>query len=375
MVADRFAVDVFSRHYAEAREAVLAAARQAGASVTSHVSEQVGQQGEELAVDVVWHGNPDAQRVLLTTSGVHGVEGFCGSAIQRGLLLRPPPGWDPERVAMVHVHALNPHGFSWLRRVTQENVDLNRNVVDFQAPLPVNADYSTLHPHLLPATWPPALVHEQALAHWRSTWDARRWQLAITGGQHVHADGLFFGGVEPTWSQQVFRRVLSRQLGACQHLAWVDVHTGLGPRGVGERIFAATDTGETLTRARRWWGDAVTSVHTGTSTSIPMTGPVQMAVYDECPQAMYTGICLEFGTVPTEAMHAALRAEHWLHNHPDADAGLARAIKATLRDAFYPDTEDWKQAVWQQGAAVAQQAVLGLMNDALGENPAPGLPI
>lgn len=363
MVADRFAVDVFSDSYAEARARVLVAAHGAGASVTSHVLDMVGQEGEELAVDVVWHGHPDAQKVLLTTSGVHGVEGFCGSAVQRGLLLRPPPGWDPERVALVHVHALNPHGFSFVRRVTQENVDLNRNFVNFSAALPVNADYSTLHPHLLPATWPPDPAHDQALQGWKLAWDARRWQLAITGGQHAHADGLFYGGVGPTWSQQVFRRVLSQQLAACQHLAWVDLHTGLGPYGVGERIFAATDTGRTLARARRWWGDKVTSVHTGTSNSIPMTGPVQMAVYDECPEATYTGICLEFGTVPSEAMHAALRAEHWLHNHPDANASLAASIKATLREAFYPGADDWKQQIWQQGAEAVQQAVLGLMHD------------
>eukprot|EP01032_Pedospumella_encystans_P016815 gene16815-19167_t len=85
-----------------------------------------GAQGEELAMDVAVQGPADAAQVLMTTSAVHGIEGFCGSAIQTGLLhsLSLPPG-----VAVVHVHAVNPHGFSHARRVNEDNVDLNRNFI------------------------------------------------------------------------------------------------------------------------------------------------------------------------------------------------------------------------------------------------------
>ena len=41
-------------------------------------------------------------------------------------------------VAVLYVHALNPYGFSWWRRTTHENVDLNRNFHDFSKPLPRN---------------------------------------------------------------------------------------------------------------------------------------------------------------------------------------------------------------------------------------------
>ena len=34
-------------------------------------------------------------------------------------------------LAVLYIHALNPHGFSFWRRVTQEGVDLNRNFHDF----------------------------------------------------------------------------------------------------------------------------------------------------------------------------------------------------------------------------------------------------
>jgi hypothetical protein len=67
------------------------------------------------------------------------------------------------------------------------------------------------------------------------------------------------------------------------------------------------------------------------------------------------------GTVPLAEMFEALRADHWLHRHPEADAALARAIRARIRAAFDPEGDDWREAVWRQGVEVHDQAVAGLL--------------
>ena len=354
-------VDLFSPDYATARQRWLTRASTRGLAVHSAEHPLRGPQGEVLAIDVVRDGPADASKLLLTTSAVHGVEGHGGCGIQAGLLqqglaLRALADGD---TALVHVHAVNPHGFAVGRRATHENVDLNRNFVDFAQPLPGHPDYAAIHPLLLPPAWPPSDENEAALQAALLAMGPRRAQMAITKGQHTHADGMYYGGDGPTWSHRAFRDLLRRQTEGCRHLAWIDLHSGLGPFGVGERIFACDDAGAPLQRARQWWGAGVTSVHTGSSTSIPMTGPIQRAV-DECPQADYTGICLEFGTVPLPQMLSSLRADHWLHQHPEADAGLARSIRQTVRDAFYPDTDAWRQAVWAQGLEATRQALRGL---------------
>ena len=123
--------------YAEARRRFLAAARRAGADVSSHRHPEPGLEGEELGVDVALVGPHDAEAVLVVVSGTHGVEGFTGSALQthwldEGLHDRPTD------VAVVLVHALNPYGFSWVRGVNEDNVVLNRNFVDWGEPPPVN---------------------------------------------------------------------------------------------------------------------------------------------------------------------------------------------------------------------------------------------
>jgi len=355
-------IDLFSPTYAQARQTWLALAAARGLAVHSQVLPLRGQRGEVLAMDVVLDGPADADNLLLTTSAVHGVEGHGGCGIQAGLLqlgesLRALAG---PRTALLHVHAVNPHGFAHGRRVNEDNIDLNRNFIDFSQPLPAHPDYAAVHVLLLPPAWPPAPENEAALAAQLDAMGPRRAQMAITKGQHSHPDGLYFGGLAPAWSNTAFRQVLRQHASRCQRLAWIDLHSGLGPFGVGERIFASMDAGAALARARQWWGDGVTSVHSGSSTSIPMTGPIQAALDLDCPGPEYTGICLEFGTVPLAQMILALRADHWLHQHPLAGTGLAASIGQQVRAAFYPDTDSWKRALWQQGLHAAQQALAGL---------------
>ncbi len=307
-------------------------------------------------------GPADADALLLTTSAVHGVEGHGGCGIQAGLLqvgesLRQLAG---PRTALLHVHAVNPHGFAHGRRVNQDNADLNRNFIDFGQPLPDHPDDAAVHDLLLPADWPPPPANEAALQAALDAMGPRRAQMAVTRGQHSHPQGLYFGGHRPAWSNTVFRAVLRRHAAPVRRLAWIDLHSGLGPFGVGERIFASVDSGPALARARAWWGDGVTSVDTGTSTSIPMTGPIQAALADEAPAPADTGICLEFGSVPLPQMIRSLRADHWLHNHAEADATLAAQIRADLRAAFDPDTDAWKRALWTQGLQATQQALAAL---------------
>jgi len=358
-------VTAFSQSYAEARGKFLAAADRAGLDVHSHIHPVLGRDGETLAMDVVRDGPDDAQRLLLISSGCHGVEGYCGSGVQVTLL------GDAEfraaarqaRVAVLHVHALNPYGFSWWRRTTHENVDLNRNFHDFSQPLPHNAAYVELAALLVPPTWPPSDAVKAGIARYVAAHGLGGLQAAVSGGQHTHPEGLFYGGLNPTWSNVTLRHVLREQARHAQRLGWIDLHTGLGPSGHGERIFACRDDAQALARARAWWGDAITSTYDGSSTSAPLTGLMWLATDQECPQAEYTGIALEYGTVSIMEVVDALRADQWIENHPEAGDEQRRQIKRQIRDAFYTDTDAWKEQILAQASDAALQAVHGLSRD------------
>jgi Protein of unknown function (DUF2817) len=356
------ASDWFAQSYAEARAKFVAAADAAGLDVTSHAHPMLGRDGEALAMDVVLEGPRDAASLLLISSACHGAEGFCGSGVQVALLR--DTAWHAmlrERgVAVLYLHALNPYGFSWLRRVTHEGVDLNRNFHDFSKPLPANPGYDELAHLLLPEHWPPSAEVQAAMQRHVAAQGFAATQAAITGGQYTHPQGLFYGGVNPTWSNVTLRHVLQEHGQRCRRLGWIDLHTGLGPSGHGERIFACRDDAAALARARAWWGPQVTSIYDGSSTSALLSGLMWLGAEQECVQAEYTGIALEFGTLPVMDVIDALRCDHWLECHPEAEAAQGAAIKRRLRDAFYTDTEAWKQRIVEQGFDAAQQAVRGL---------------
>ncbi len=98
-------------------------------------------------------GPRDASRVLITISATHGAEGFCGSGAQVGSFEVGLGRELPADTALVAIHAINPYGFAWLRRVTEDNVDLNRNFVDHSAPLPRNPGYDELADAICPSEW------------------------------------------------------------------------------------------------------------------------------------------------------------------------------------------------------------------------------
>jgi hypothetical protein len=352
--------DPFARTYAEARAKFLAAAN--GALVESHPEPLRGIEQEALAMDVARLGADDADALLIVSSGCHGVEGYCGSGAQVALLHDEDFRAQARRagVALLFIHALNPWGFSFGRRVTHEGVDLNRNFIDFRRAPPGNPGYDQLAAVLLPEHWPPSPAGERQLLAYGAAHGMPALQAAVTGGQYRHPDGIFYGGSFATWSQTTLRLVLRQHAARCRLLGWIDLHSGLGESGVGERIFSARDEDGAKHRAKGWWGHRITFTEDGSSSSSDLHGNAWHAVYDECPQAAYAGIALEFGTQPAETVLQALRHDHWVaRRHQAHDEHLAPA-RAAMRRAFFTDTPEWKHAVLTQTRAAAVQAIAGM---------------
>ncbi len=356
----------FSATYSEARAKFLQAASDRRATITSYLHPLPGMASEPLAMDVAQLGNPKAADVLFTVSGTHGIEGYCGSGSQLALLYDPvmEQAIVSGRLQIVHLHALNPHGFSHGRRVNEDNVDLNRNFVDFTQPLPANAGHDALVDALVPASWPPSQQDETVLKEFAERHGPMGQQQAISGGQYKHKHSLFYGGIGPTWSNRTLRHILAGVRPVCQRFFWLDFHTGLGPTGYGERIYTGRPDPAELIFNRMVWeqkGARLTSFYDGTSTSAPLTGVNAQAIIDALPEvtaaAKVAGVALEYGTVPMERVMFALRADHWLALHPQAPRELASAIKTAIRAAFYVETDSWKEDVVRQSLAAAHDVV------------------
>jgi len=105
----------FEADYFAAVEGFRSAATKSGAVINSQVYPAAGPDDRPLSVDVARIGNAGTDKILLHLSGVHGVEGFTGSAIQTAILRE---AFElPNNLAVLLVHAVNPYGFAWLTHV------------------------------------------------------------------------------------------------------------------------------------------------------------------------------------------------------------------------------------------------------------------
>ena len=78
------------------------------------------------------------------------------------------------------------------------------------------------------------------------------------------------------------------------------------------------------------------------------------------PDAEQTAITLEFGTLPLEEVHEAIRADNWLYVHGDPTSAMGAEIKRQIRDAFYCDKDDWKGLVWERAVDILRKGLAGL---------------
>jgi hypothetical protein len=358
----------FSKDYGEARAHFLSAARDAGAVTNSFPLGERGPEDIELSTDVAWLGPRTAKSVMVTISATHGVEGFFGSATQTEWLRRAKSAALAEEVAALHIHAINPYGFAWLRRANETNVDINRNWVDFTN-LRKNARYDELSPDLCPADWSEASQKQTGARI--MAWIQRQgpngraiYQQAVSSGQWDHPRGLFYGGREASWSRRTLTEILTSMLDSAKRVCVLDFHTGLGPYGYAEPIIGLKRDTPGFARTRSWIGAAAKSLHGDGSVSAVIVGDSLSAIPALLPNATVDAVALECGIRPLEEVALALRADAWLYAHGDRRSPQARHIQKQMREAFHSDDPVWQGMALGQGLAACQAA--------LGELRSPG---
>ncbi len=357
-------ISPLSMTYADARAAFLEAAASTGARIESFVHPVSGIEDEELAVDVAELGPIDNDRVILVVSGVHGVEGYLGSALQRhhletsgGARSDGPDAPGAGEPTLIFIHALNPYGFSWVRRVNENNVDLNRNFVDWSKPRPGSEAYEPLAADLVPSSWSEEDQEQSLTALMAALQEIgmEAFQQAVSGGQYEYPDGVFYGGTEPVWSHTWLREFLGARLADVAHAVVVDLHTGLGPWGFGELISSESPDSPTYHRQREWWGE-VTSHKGGDSVSAPLEGDWLTAVPGMAPDTEMTAIAIEYGTVDSVSVLQSLRADAVLHATGDPTSPDAVAIRDQVRAAFLDDDPEWLENCWTRYRSVVSTA-------------------
>jgi len=354
--------------YREARAEFIAACAESGLDLVSHRHPGVGPSGEALYTDVATAGQPDAGDLAMLCSGTHGVEGLCGSFLQTRLLREGLASRLGPDQRLVMVHALNPWGFAHLRRVNEDNVDLNRNFVAHADPMPRNPGYDALAGAFAPKAYLALVgISRLRLILFRLMHGAEALQAALTRGQYNHPLGLFYGGTRACWSNRTLNAILNAHAGNARRLVFIDFHTGLGAFGHGEIITGAPHDSDEYRRAVAWWGRRVKTTRTGEAVGTELVGSIRQAFRGYAATGVITAVSLEFGTRSPVAVLRALQAENWQYHHGRDVTRRAARIRARFRSAFWPDDAEWRARVWEQAKNVVGEALDGLARSADGD--------
>jgi len=317
--------------------------------------------GTPLATDTAWLGPPEAPRVLVLLGGTHGIEGFAGTAVLCDTLAGLAPEDLAGDLAVLCVHALNPWGYAWHRRCDADGVDLNRNCIDFDRPLPENPGYDELRPWLFESD---NQRRQQAFRSYIDTHGRTAFEIALSGGQYRDPAGPFYGGRKPCHGRRVVETLIADYCLAKRTLAVIDVHTGLGEWGYGEIICDHPPGSDGTITAQRWYGEECTLPALGTSSSVPKIGLLDYAWHAIMP-AGSCYITLEYGTYPTQALFEVLLHDHRFWARHGAGAAQHPQRAALIRDMrahFCPDGPAWRRQVLLRAREVIRRARHGLQS-------------
>ncbi len=335
-------------HYLEARTRFLETAKR-GHDISSYVFAGLkGPQGEELGCDVAINHPEGAEIALVTSSAVHGVEGYAGSALQNLFM-----EMTNKRVATIHVHALNPVGFAYDRRADADNFDVNRNFLGAYDTLPMEDEYLKYSHIIVPSPKHNKILTELKLAAYAIAKPDQMKDI-ITRGQSSCETGMYYTGRKASWSRGVWETIINQHLSRYAQVIHVDVHTGLGESGAIQMMGASAQDHEAGI-AKSAWGENLAFLRNadGTNGTLSSTtiGEIQNSwglVGGNKPERA-ASFTMEFGTLAPLDVFKALRADHAAHARGEKDPETLSGIRAGMRRAFAPSEAVWLEKVLKNG--------------------------
>jgi len=336
--------------YFEAREKFESAADAAG--LRTMRMRVAAENQADLFIDFAFQKR-DPDRLLVQLSGVHGIEGYCGSAIQRQVLSAIPEGGP----SLLFVHAVNPYGMANYRRANGSNVDLNRS---FNLKPVKNDDYHFFDSYLNPNSRFQFYTGKLAAAFARLRIGELRTRQAVASGQMDFPHGIFFTGKEIQREVQHLQQILLSHFPAVKNVLCLDIHTGLGD-WKGEMLFVdhdrETDSPEFFEKI---FGRKM-NVPDPEKGSYSIHGRLSDAIRAALPEAKLRYCLQEFGTLKASAVLNALREENYEWRLRPAGTLPSPAVKQAMLDSFLPDSEDWRAHCVGLGIARWKQSFASLL--------------
>ena len=366
MLDDAYIQRCFATEYVAARQRFLDRVEKMNLEIETVPISKKGPHEETLSTDYVWFGPKDATKLILHTSGVHGVEGFPGSAAAIHILdgLAKKKLVLPEDCAIAFAHIINPWGMAWLRRVNEDNADLNRNFLPPGEKYDGEPENYAKLDHLLN---PKSMQKGREFYTIRAAWHSFKLgfanaKQAVQEGQYTRPKSLQFGGEKLAESSLNFIAWCERNLSDVNRIIWIDFHTGLGPFGV-DSLLVGEGVDEASLKQR--YGGRIQPLDPKKGVAYKIRGGIQAGIEIRFPDKEWTSITQEFGTIKPIPLLRLARAENrltqWSGKPP---LRLLSSIeRREMLKAFNPNSLKWRKMILQRSREIIEDAIAHLSEE------------
>ncbi len=367
----------FSKSYAEAAGRFTIACQEltsAGHNV-SHHRLKLGMKGpvaEDLAIDIAVIGSLESGKAIMSSSGVHGVEGYPGSAIQLSIMdkLAKAPPFDDH--AVIVIHAVNPYGMAWWRRFNENNVDLNRNFLRLDEQYSgVPEGYEKVMDFINPKTVPKKNEYSYniralmlILKHGFSNL-----KQAVAEGQYQYPTAIQYGGSKLEKGPTMLIDWLSTNLASIQKLFAIDHHTGLGPSGHDTLLLPLKLRDNDIDKfeeLQKLFPGHIELLDAKSGVGYEIKGDIHQGLVNRFPNISWTYLTQEFGTFkPTKVIRASRDENRWTQwgDHIDEADAKNHWTRYNLLRIFNPDDDIWREKIISRGNIVFDSAIQHLLSD------------
>lgn len=177
------------------------------------------------------------EKLLILNSGLHGIEGYTGSAVQIMFIEKILKQQLPGNMGVLILHGLNPYGFKYHRKVTENNIDLNRNCVEGDQMFDIkNEGFAELTDLLMPSKPVNIKSLKYQFFYLQAIYKIIRESMpvlrqAALQGQYDFEKGFYYGGKAYEPQIDTLKPLLISMIKEYKMVVNLDLHTGYGERG------------------------------------------------------------------------------------------------------------------------------------------------
>lgn len=352
-------VAFFSETYEDCRAAFVSEAK---ALEAQYDSVQIGKimvasnVDSDLSIDWCYiPAQKKKSKLLILNSGLHGIEGYTGNAIQLMFIEEILKGKQLDDIGVLFIHGLNPYGFKYNRKVTEYNVDLNRNcVVEAEMFSSVNEGYGKLSDMLMPQG-------EVSLSNMRNQFfylvaineiikeSMPVLRQAALQGQYEYAKGIYHGGSDYEPQIKSIEPFLKEKMEQYNMVLNVDLHTAYGERGTQHLFLDAIEDEQVLNGIETIFANE--KIDWGGGDDFYTINGEYIGWVDHLTDTFYIPMLLEYGTLDSQTTFGSLKSiQIMINENQGAHYGYMNEEheakgKELFREMYYPSSAIWRSKV------------------------------